>query len=65
MLNQTDKTVLKLQKYVLDMEKRVLVKKFTLNPPEYRAFSYFENAMAVGDDDAEDGSMNDDEEEKK
>ncbi len=47
MLNQA---VLRLQKYVLDMESKALGKGFTLNAQETRGFSYVRNNMAIEDD---------------
>lgn len=47
--------VVRLQKYVLDMEEKALGKGFTLNPPESRAFSYLEDSMVVDDGEENDG----------
>ncbi|MDD5068194.1 MAG: hypothetical protein PHS53_00700 [Candidatus Pacebacteria bacterium] len=63
MLNQS---VLRLQKYVMDMGNKPLGKGFTLNLRESRTFAYSRNAFMLdmdGDDD--DASSKDDEEEKK
>lgn len=44
-----NKNVLRLQKYVLDMEEKALGKGFTLSPPDFRAFSYAKDNMVTYD----------------
>lgn len=43
------KNVLRLQRYVLDLESKALGKGFSLNLPEERRFSYFNNRMVIDD----------------
>ena len=54
-----NKNVLELQKYVIEMEKRISVKNFTLNTSKLRAFSYAGDSMIIDDD----GDDDNDEEE--
>lgn len=56
-----NKNLLKLQKYVWDMDAKALGKGFSLNPPKERAFSYYDNRMAVSMSDDPDEEMTDDE----
>ncbi len=45
-----DKSVLRLQKYVLEMEERVSGKNFSFSFPESQSFSYVEDATTMEDE---------------
>ncbi len=49
-----NKNLLKLQKYVWDMDAKALGKGFSLNIPNERAFSYMNNRMMVAARDSND-----------